>query len=282
MSVSLAFCDVEPAFPVAVSMDDPESSSEGGGSHARLAEIRNQLIAQTFEKLTTDVVLASTDPDDLLARLDDTLLDPDFRALRRDLNEFVSLDVVRRTLGEGHVPTSIVAAAGAKFARELHTAVRLQNALTRVLLILIAQTEQEPTSVAKAASRDERIRVRRLDRPPIESNAPVEAKRAMWGLERVGGAIWALQSPEVHSTAPWVTHTLFNIWIESAKDALRLFANMPGADVPTDLVPMNERLDLSKLVQAHNEAERGYKERLQAARASGADVYPRLNGPSRD
>jgi len=70
-----------------------------------------------------------------------------------------------------------------------------------------------------------------------------------------------------------VRATLFREAIRGLRRHLGVIASLPETDVPERIIPPSERFDLDAEVKRAQQAERGFQRLLDAARASGADVY---------
>jgi hypothetical protein len=96
--------------------------------------------------------------------------------------------------------------------------------------------------------------------------------RARYGLVASAVAITALVEGEFGPA--WAVRYLVDRSIDGRKDYLRLFATVPGADVPVDLIPEEERIDIRQIFPRYSAASGAYQSALEEARRRGTSYYP--------
>lgn len=82
----------------------------------------------------------------------------------------------------------------------------------------------------------------------------------------------ALISPQ--RPEPWLLRSIAEQWVHNERLYLRFLASVPEAQVPLDIVPAEERMDLVKLLEQTAGAARQFKALARKAIDSGADVFP--------
>lgn len=73
---------------------------------------------------------------------------------------------------------------------------------------------------------------------------------------------------------PWLAMGIARRWLEGVQKYLRLIASFPGVDVPVELVPQNERINLVRLFAEHRAARERMDRFIEEAEASGLPIYP--------
>jgi len=109
-----------------------------------------------------------------------------------------------------------------------------------------------------------------------DESVPPEVGSLMLSWTRAGICSMALSEALMsgRKLKLWLARGLAERWLQGAHDYLRLLASLPDTDVPLDLVPESERLNLPRLSE-ETRASRERQARLIAeAHASRLPVYP--------
>lgn len=86
----------------------------------------------------------------------------------------------------------------------------------------------------------------------------------------------AMLETETSSSVPQrgVIEALAQRWQDGERAGLRFVASLPGSDVPADVVPADERLDLDGELERHRRADGLVREMSRAREAAGSLVHP--------
>jgi hypothetical protein len=73
---------------------------------------------------------------------------------------------------------------------------------------------------------------------------------------------------------PWLAMGIARRWLNGVQKYLRLIAPFPGVDVPVELVPQSERIDLPRVFAEHRAERQRINRLFEEAEASGLPIYP--------
>jgi hypothetical protein len=223
-------------------------------------------------------LLAATSLDDLDDRIDAMIERPELSSVRSLL--FASLPTSAIEPAALPEPSPQAAAALGLGSQDLvreafHLALAELMALERLSRKLgrsVLQAEAEALRTAKplAFLSDPRI-------PPEVSACALAGVRAEVCAFAYVRALLADVRPD-----PWLARAIAERWVEAQRSHLRLIASIPEAEVPYDLVPASERMDLAKLVSETKEIAGRTTDLLRRAIESGHAVYPPEAEPDDD
>jgi hypothetical protein len=81
---------------------------------------------------------------------------------------------------------------------------------------------------------------------------------------------------------PWLGRAIAERWVRAQRNYLRLIASFPGAEVPLDVIPEEERMDLPRLAREVSEAQERFRELGRRALETPGGVYPPHAEPGDD
>jgi hypothetical protein len=79
--------------------------------------------------------------------------------------------------------------------------------------------------------------------------------------------------------APWLGLAIAEELLNNIRPSIRLFASLPGADFPEEILPSAERLDLAALQAEVREASEAFHGLAEDVKKSGARFYPFATRP---
>jgi hypothetical protein len=230
-------------------------------------------VKETAERAAAAVgapILEASDRDDLLARLNRGVESRDFafwlETMTREAWPLIerqapvldgaNLAPLVETLGEGCRPLLVETD-------------RLVNGLFRVFARLGEVARVLGTELTPVQMPDDHLGF--LTDPEI----PPEVGDALYANMQLGASMLAILAAQIRGEklAPWLARALVEYLAEGARRFLTFLASVPGAEVSEDLIPLDDRLDLAKIV-GEARATRAAMERFgEAADRHGGDVY---------
>lgn len=202
------------------------------------------------------LILSASDLDDLDDRLDELLGDPAvwrWNALAMPLALGISRSV---PLDPAVFAESTTSALGLAQARELEASAPLLTAWLETQRAALVALPEEVAN--EAASALDAMGPRLLTSPEV----PPEVAAALEGGLRAGLCTLAIARAieQGGGVEPWLARGLVDRFLAGVRAHLRLLAAFSGADVPVDVLPAHERLDMHAITERHGRA------RAQAAR----------------
>jgi hypothetical protein len=213
-------------------------------------------------------LLDAQDLDDLDNRIDAILENP-------DLSDFNARVLTSDSEKDDSQPTSQVTsddvadlgiAAPEMFAQAINLSVRVLQFRRQLAPKIEPQGQQQTIDVLRGTS---------LVDLCLDKSVPPEL--GLIFLHWFGADVCSLAFCEMvmskRRVEPWLAMGIAQRWMNGAREYLRLIASFPGVDVPFDLVPENERIDLSRMFAEHRAARERMNRFIEEAKASGLPVY---------
>ncbi|MBZ4330771.1 hypothetical protein [Corallococcus sp. AS-1-12] len=228
-------------------------------------------------------VLEAEDRDDLITRIDAVVGDPRFYVAQQNIRGGDAFGGLPELVGEfeeivaeDEIPDAMVQALGpasTPFLRDLH------RNLSETFRCLVHLMETMPPD-AEAPPAVETFVDLNGDGDPLAfisaPDVPIPVAEALLASMRLNALFLALVALLFKQGAaePWLKLAISELLASSSKQWLALTAAMSGAEVPVDLLPMDERLDLTGLEQHSKAVQSAYARFNMAAERSGEPVFP--------
>nr|WP_128794526.1 hypothetical protein [Corallococcus coralloides] len=227
-------------------------------------------------------VLEAENREDLITRIDAVLGDPRFHAAQQGVGEGDAVGAFPEMAGgfeqvlEEESPDAMVqtlGSASAPFIRDFHR--NLAETFRCLGLLLEDMPSDAKASLsleAAAALNDGGDPLAFISAPDV----PVRVAEALLASMRLNALLLALVAVlfKQGEAEPWLKLAISELLASSSKSGLALTAAMSGAEVSAELLPMDERLDLTGLEQHSKAVQTAYARFNMAAERSGEPVYP--------
>jgi hypothetical protein len=202
--------------------------------------------------------------------------DPEYHRRSAALGRFLTVDMLRRAARRPQLPSSRLASVAGSQGRELAIlGSQYEAALASAMLQLASLASDATHSSEDAATAPEFHE----DDTPLavfyDPLVPVEVAEAIFsGLTSQIAMVAVHAAAERGSVKRWLTQALLERWVQGRKRFLAFVGAIPGVTIAERILPAAERLDLTRVRETHEAAEKGYAARLDRSRSADADVYP--------
>ncbi|MGE6757040.1 hypothetical protein ACQKGO_03415 [Corallococcus interemptor] len=229
-------------------------------------------------------VLEAEDRDDLIARVDAVIGDPQFRVAQQRIWEGGGAELLvemtwkglDEALDEAMVPDAmeqVLGAASTPFLRDLH--LNLSETFRCVAHLLNGAPlapEAVPALETLAGLYEGEEPLAFISAPEV----PVPVAEALLASMRLDALLVAPTTLLFQQAAakPWLKLAIAELLATSSKRSLALMAAVSGAEVSVELLPMDQRLELTGLEQHSKAVLSAYARFNMAAERSGESVYP--------
>ncbi|RKH68152.1 hypothetical protein D7X96_17805 [Corallococcus interemptor] len=225
-------------------------------------------------------ILEAEDRDDLINRIDAVIGDPRFHEAQQFVGESTRDGLLPE--GEGGFaegsneevsPAVLVQALGPASVPFLHN---LHLNLAETMRCLGHLMEKMPPDIAGSLTPD----APNKSEDPLafinSPSVPVPVAEALLASLRICALVLAPVALLFKQGAaePWLKLAIAELLASSSRRGLALAAAMSGAEVSVDLLPTDERLDLTGLEQHSKAVQLAYARFNMAAERSGEPVYP--------
>lgn len=237
-----------------------------------------------LERFVSEHVLSPRNETWLTSRVDALLDEPEYYRLHDRVRMSVTADMLQEatTARRTTTPGVLEVAAGPRNARKIERVSRLVQCEVAAALQLMAH-EAEAT-LREGHQLDRAVPPLAPLPPDVTPGAaylthpqiPSAMKRGMLASHRAQasmvalGASLSLEDPLSEN----MVDAIVDLLERSLYIHVRTLAGFPDVKVPEDVVPLSERVDLAAAFRDRFSAEQVYAVQLEAARASGGDVYP--------
>ncbi|MFP2925625.1 hypothetical protein ACLESO_10475 [Pyxidicoccus sp. 3LG] len=220
-------------------------------------------------------LLEAQDREDLQARIDAVIEDPgfhqDFQRLQSlmKLERFIELTQDLAT-SDDTSNSGLAQALGPAAVPALRRIDRLMGELGRCTSILLKGATPAAALPATAATTSDPLAF--LGNPAI----PVPVARVMLSAHRSNAlslAIGALRFSQKRAER-WLGLAIAELFEQEARTSLALGAALVGIEVPTSILPPDERLELQSLIHQSQSVQAAYARFNTDAERSGEPVYP--------
>lgn len=228
------------------------------------------LVRFAVEKLGRPLLKAS-DADDLAARIESALEDPDRPLIEGLLAGATTPELLEQVASARGDYKQVVEAMGTVNEGRMREGMRYLKTLLQVARLL---SEAHGVMLSEAT--------RSLAaKPPLfflesEDVHPQIAKCLLACLE--GSICWLAIAAVINDgdllPEPWLAEAIVERWVRANKLYLRLLASVPETKVPEDVIPLADRFDLGALEAEQSQANRAWQELASRAQESGAPIFP--------
>ncbi|CAM3946670.1 hypothetical protein G4177_02075 [Corallococcus sp. ZKHCc1 1396] len=234
-------------------------------------------------------ILEAENRDDLLARVDAVVEDPGFHVAQHGAEE-VSFgishlpeiaDEIEQHSNDDAVPLAMAQVLGASsipYLRELH---RNLAETMRCLGYFLSEVGPDisMSEFPDASTGEGGISAGRSNDPLAflsDPDVPIPVAEALLASLRLNVLCLSLVALLLHQgvAEPWLKLAIAEILADSSMRGLALMAALSNAQVSTDILPIDERLDPSEFEQHSLAVQAAYKRFNMAAERSGEPVYP--------
>ncbi|NOK08886.1 hypothetical protein [Corallococcus exercitus] len=228
-------------------------------------------------------ILEAEDRDDLITRIDAVLGDPRFHAAQRDVWEGDAAGLLpgvaggfEEALDGEEVPDAMVQALGPASTPFLHDLHRNLSETIRCLEPLLEKMPPEPEA---SPALETFVGLNEGGDPLAFISAPevpVPVAEALLASLRLNVLILVPITLlfQQGSAGPWLKLAIAELLASSSRRSLALTAALSGTEVSVDLLPMDERLDLTGLDRHSKAVQAAYARFNMAAERSGEPVFP--------
>ena len=221
-------------------------------------------------------LLEASDLEDLERRLDEQIERPEMNNLLGLMAASFPAVAPETTPAASDVAAATAPLLGEGLQGLLREGFRLSEAIAMAIgRLMRLRGPSELQMAAEQRSADKPLGF--LENPRIP---PEVAASWLAGL-RANVLMFALMYPLIYpqTPEPWLLRSIAEQWIHNQRLYMRFLASIPEAQVPLDIVPAEERMDLEKLFGQTADAARHLEDLARKAIDSGADVFPPRDEP---
>ena len=214
-------------------------------------------------------LLSAGSLDELDDRVDTLISDPEILQLGDFGIRSMPETDLHRLAAEAAPPPPLVELLGRGTLPHLEEGFRLMAAAAEALASLLPDLRAVPPRPADPGEPTDPLAFLSDPAIPAEVGACLlGAFRAVVCLLAIAQVVITRQRPE-----PWLARAIVERWTGGMRAQLRLLASLPGLSIPESFIPAEERLDIAKLSRQAQEADRRMREMMEAAKASGENIY---------
>jgi hypothetical protein len=213
-------------------------------------------------------IIAATSVDDVTDRIDAAIENPELGRFTARAMELMTLEMlVEVSKKASPTPSVLVAVLGQGPAAKIAGVSRVELAVVSAVVQLHVLLGEESLRSADPFEEILRDFLSDSDIPSAVQLATLSGLRSSVAGLAIAHAAFVNRSLE-----PWLGQRLAEVYTEGLYEYLRLLASVPPISVPDDLVPLDQRIDLAALQDAHAAALKDLDDLAEAATAAGGEL----------